>query len=316
MQEQCWISAAVLSWVLLAVTVNFTVAEQVIVPNGAVTFPAGEASPTTTIVVSFAEPVQLAGGHASFRIALWSRAEVLCGKNTVIPKGLQIGHNDCPNAGLDKLRAYMNGNIGFILATNCSVDDIREVFANNRRMVKGARVGQIFNVDLGLPSGLAGMDPSQTSFFQLLSIGMKMVVPGASEIVLDLATVALVDGASVLIFSVIFQEVDTFHLAFDTEAFTSTPPVVLPWAAQQFSTLLPQTRKNRSRTSCFLTSVPRVFFSATLRSTLMKESWRLPTGARWSESRRAAWRWPFLLDKVTGACTWIKCVRDLPTDLI
>ena len=44
------------------------------------------------------------------------------------------------------------------------------------------------------------MDPSQTSFFQLLDIGTKMVGPGASEIVLNLATSALVDGASVFIF--------------------------------------------------------------------------------------------------------------------
>ena len=56
-----------------------------------------------------------------------------------------------------------------------------------------------------------------------------MVGPGASEIVLDPATVALVDGASVFIFSAIFQEVGTFHLAFDTDAFTlsSTCDVVL-----------------------------------------------------------------------------------------
>ena len=128
-------------------------------------------------------------------------------------KGLQIGHNDCPNAGLDKLRAYMKGNLGFVLATKCSLDDIREVLANNRRW-QGARAGQISNVDLGLLSGPTGMDPSQTSFFQLLRIRTKMVGPSASEIVLDLATVALVDGASVFIFSVIFQEVDTFHLAF------------------------------------------------------------------------------------------------------
>ena len=60
------------------------------------------------------------------------------------------------------------------------------------------------------------MDPSQTSFFQLLG-------PGASEIVLDFATVALVDGAWVFIFSVIFQEVGTFRLAFDTDAFTLSP---------------------------------------------------------------------------------------------
>ena len=48
-------------------------------------------------------------------------------------KDLQIGHNDCPNAGLEKLRAYMKENLGFICATNCSLDDIREVLANNRR---------------------------------------------------------------------------------------------------------------------------------------------------------------------------------------
>ena len=84
---------------------NFAEAELFIIPNGTVTFPAGEISTTTTIVVSFAEPVQLAGGNVSFNIALRVWAEVLCGKNTVIWKGLQMGHNDSPNAGLAKLRA-------------------------------------------------------------------------------------------------------------------------------------------------------------------------------------------------------------------
>ena len=39
-----------------------------------------------------------------------------------------MGHNDCPNAGLDKLRAYMTGNLGFIFASNFSSDDVREAF--------------------------------------------------------------------------------------------------------------------------------------------------------------------------------------------
>ena len=52
---------------------NFAVAEQVIVPNNTLTFLAGEASKTTTMVVSFAEPVQLAGGNASFRFTLRQR---------------------------------------------------------------------------------------------------------------------------------------------------------------------------------------------------------------------------------------------------
>ena len=46
----------------------------------------------------------------------------------------------------------------------------------------------------------------------------------------------------------------------------------------------------------------------------MLESWRVPTVARRSEPRRAAWMWPFLLDKVTEStclhtdqvCPWIR----------
>ena len=100
----------------------------------------------------------------------------------------------------------MKENFGFIFPTICSLNDIRKVLAYNRRW-QGARAGQISNVDLVLLSRPTGMDPSQTSFFQLLGIGTKMVGPGASEIVLDLASVALVDGASVF-------------FAFDTDAFT------------------------------------------------------------------------------------------------
>jgi large subunit ribosomal protein LP0 len=117
------------------------------------------------------------------RLALRGKAEVLMGKNTMIRKGLQIGHSEYPNAGLDKLRAYMKGNLGFIFATNCTVDEIRDVLAENRRW-QGAKAGQISNVDLVLPSGPTGMDPSQTSFFQLLSIGTK-IVKGQIELTSD-----------------------------------------------------------------------------------------------------------------------------------
>ena len=154
---------------------KFGVAEQVVVPNGTGTFPAGETSTATTIVVLFVELVQLAGGIFSLHVALWGRAGVLCGENIMIRKGLQIGHHDCHNAGLYKLRASGRWH--------------------------GARAGQISKVDLVLPSGPTGMDPLQTSFFRLLSMGTKMVGPGASQIVLYLATVALMDGASIFIAS-------------------------------------------------------------------------------------------------------------------
>ena len=49
---------------------SFAVAEQVIVPNNTITFLTIDAITSTAMVVSFAEPVQLAGRNASFRIAL------------------------------------------------------------------------------------------------------------------------------------------------------------------------------------------------------------------------------------------------------
>merc|ERR1712054_498120 len=66
------------------------------------------------------------------RMELRGKAVVLMGKNTMIRKGLSIGHERHPEAGLDKLRAAMVGNIGFIFATNCQLDDIREVLKKHR----------------------------------------------------------------------------------------------------------------------------------------------------------------------------------------
>merc|ERR1712113_1023779 len=44
--------------------------------------------------------------------------------------------------------------------------------------------GQLSMVDLSLPSGPTGMDPSQTSFFQALNIATK-IVKGQIELVSD-----------------------------------------------------------------------------------------------------------------------------------
>merc|ERR1719230_2562473 len=77
----------------------------------------------------------------------------------------------------------MRGNIGFIFATNCTLEDIREELAKHRRSA-AAKSGQLSKVDCFLPSGPTGMDPSQTSFFQALNIGTK-IVKGQIELVSD-----------------------------------------------------------------------------------------------------------------------------------
>merc|ERR1712226_1732286 len=52
------------------------------------------------------------------------------------------------------------------------------------RKESAAKTGQISMVDLSLPSGPTGMDPSQTGFFQALNIGTK-IVKGQIELVSD-----------------------------------------------------------------------------------------------------------------------------------
>jgi large subunit ribosomal protein LP0 len=119
------------------------------------------------------------------RMELRGRAIVLMGKNTMIRKALSIGHEQHPEAGLDKLKAGIYGNMGFIFATNCTLDDIQDVISKHR-MPAAAKAGQVSMVDTNIPAGPSGMDPSQTAFFQALSIGTK-IVKGQIELVSDFA---------------------------------------------------------------------------------------------------------------------------------
>merc|ERR1719231_539851 len=71
--------------------------------------------------------------------------------------------------------------MGYIFATNCQLDAIKEVL-NARFLQSAAKPGQESMVDLSLPSGPTGMDPSQTSFFQTLNIATK-IVKGQIELI-------------------------------------------------------------------------------------------------------------------------------------
>merc|ERR1711865_916781 len=115
------------------------------------------------------------------RMDLRGKAVVLMGKNTMIRKALQMGHEEHPDAGLETLRASIKGNLGFIFATNCTLDVIRETL-NKFVLEASAKPGQTSNVNLDIPSGPTGMDPSQTSFFQTLNIATK-IVKGQIELI-------------------------------------------------------------------------------------------------------------------------------------
>merc|ERR1719408_806870 len=112
---------------------------------------------------------------------LRGKAVVVMGKNTMIRKALALGAEQHPDAGLETLRSAMKGNLGFIFATNCELDDIRQVLDANTKE-SAAKAGQVSMVNLDLPSGPTGMDPSQTSFFQTLNIATK-IVKGQIELI-------------------------------------------------------------------------------------------------------------------------------------
>jgi len=128
------------------------------------------------------------------RMELRGRAVVLMGKNTMIRKALAMGAEQHPDAGLDTLRGAIVGNLGFIFATNCTLDDIRETLGKHRKQ-SAAKSGQVSMVDLNLPSGATGMDPSQTSFFQALNIGTK-IVKGQIELVSEFPILKVGDKVS------------------------------------------------------------------------------------------------------------------------
>merc|ERR1719436_2405105 len=79
------------------------------------------------------------------------------------------------------LRAVMKGNLGFIFATNCTLDVIRETLGKHT-LQSAAKAGQTSMVDLEIAGGPTGMDPSQTSFFQTLNIATK-IVKGQIELI-------------------------------------------------------------------------------------------------------------------------------------
>merc|ERR1719310_329415 len=84
--------------------------------------------------------------------------------------------------------------MGFIFATNCTLDDIRETIGKFRKQ-SAAKSGQESMVDLNLPAGPTGMDPSQTAFFQALNIGTK-IVKGQIELVSEFPILKVGDRVS------------------------------------------------------------------------------------------------------------------------
>jgi large subunit ribosomal protein LP0 len=105
------------------------------------------------------------------RIALRGKGIVLMGKNTLIRKVLRERAEK--NPALESLMPYVFGNIGFVF-TNGDLNALRSIVTANK-VPAGAKSGVIAPIDVVIPPGPTGLDPGQTSFFQTLNIGTKIV---------------------------------------------------------------------------------------------------------------------------------------------
>ncbi|XP_057962082.1 large ribosomal subunit protein uL10 [Malania oleifera] len=105
---------------------------------------------------------------------------VLMGKNTMMKRSIRIHAENTGNKAFLNLIPLLVGNVGLIF-TKGDLKEVREEVAKYK-VGAPARVGLIAPIDVVVPPGNTGLDPSQTSFFQVLNIPTK-INKGTVEII-------------------------------------------------------------------------------------------------------------------------------------
>jgi large subunit ribosomal protein LP0 len=123
------------------------------------------------------------------RKGLRGRGELLMGKNTLQKKVIANraaaeGASNNDKAIFEKFvkEGLIVGNCGLIF-TNDELSSILDVITKNRIQAP-ARVGAVSPVEVTIPAGNTGLEPTMTSFFQALNIATK-ISKGTVEIVAD-----------------------------------------------------------------------------------------------------------------------------------
>jgi len=114
------------------------------------------------------------------RASLRGKAVILMGKNTMIRKAVKARVTSDPR--LDAFIPHIKGNVGFIFCKG-DLQEIRNKIHENK-VAAPAKAGSIAPIDVFVPAGNTGMEPTMTSFFQALNIATK-IVRGAIEIIAD-----------------------------------------------------------------------------------------------------------------------------------
>ncbi|KAF4386118.1 hypothetical protein CsatB_009415 [Cannabis sativa] len=116
----------------------------------------------------------------NIRKGLRGDSVVLMGKNTMMKRSIRIHSEKTGNQAYLNLIPLLVGNVGLIFTKG----DLKEVSEEVSKYKVGApaRVGLIAPIDVVVPPGNTGLDPSQTSFFQVLNIPTK-INKGTVEII-------------------------------------------------------------------------------------------------------------------------------------
>lgn len=114
------------------------------------------------------------------RIALRGEAEIMMGKNTMMRKVIREKAEKDPR--FSSLVDCLQGNVGFCF-TNQDLGAIRKKVLEFK-LPAGARTGQFAPIDVWIPKGSTGLDPSNTQFFQALNIATK-ITRGSIEMTND-----------------------------------------------------------------------------------------------------------------------------------
>ena len=120
------------------------------------------------------------------RAALRGESTILMGKNTMMRRSIRLYVERTGNDQWLVLLDHMLGNVGLVF-TKGELVDVRSTIAEFK-VGAPARVGLVAPNDVIVPAGNTGMDPSQTSFFQVLNIPTK-INKGTIEITADVHVV-------------------------------------------------------------------------------------------------------------------------------
>lgn len=116
----------------------------------------------------------------NIRRGLRGDSVVLMGKNTMMKRTIRMHTEKTGNTAYLNLIPLLQGNVGLIF-TKGDLKEVKEEVAKYK-VGAPARVGLVAPIDVVVPPGNTGLDPSQTSFFQVLNIPTK-INKGTVEII-------------------------------------------------------------------------------------------------------------------------------------